>query len=247
MELEALESLFPSEFKLDGKGCTLSLVPFSDCSAPNHVSCEIQFQFPSNYPFESSVEWKVLRTTGCISTDSSGLAELDIAIKAVCEENTGMSQVYQIAERVQEWLRHHNEEEKSLHDMLTTNAVECEPESSDEDEDDEEEEGDFLGLESKPLCPESERVTPEAFVTWKTEVYDPLLLKSGLIKRIADGKKTGKQQFLETLTSRKSQGAGEEFNEELFGDEADFDMDDSDYEESSYSEDSESEDSDDKE
>ena len=124
MELEALESLFPNELRKvsETEFSLVNLVPFSDNSEVNHVSVDIAFSFPAGYPSDQAVEWRILKTTGCIATDSSRFESLEAAISAVCDENIGCSAVYQIAERVQEWLRENNEEEKSLHDMLQSNS-----------------------------------------------------------------------------------------------------------------------------
>lgn len=251
MEMEALESLFPVELeKLSDTEFKLSLVPFPDNSETNHVSVVIHFAFPDSYPANSPVEFSVAKTTGCISTDSSRLEELSDIILSVCEENSGFCCVYQIAERVQEWLRENNQEEKSLHDMLLeqpaqrkqkktgiidTDSEYNEDEDSDWDsdydsEDDDEDETQYEELQQKNLCSEDQRVTRAEFLKWKIDEYDPYLLKAGLIKRIAEGdnRQTGKQQFLATLIARKEKGNVPdelEFNEDLFGDEDDVDLD----------------------
>jgi hypothetical protein len=257
MELEALESLFPKELKKvsDTEFSLVNLVPYSDNSQVNHVSVDITFSFPASYPSDDSVTWRLAKTSGCIATDSSRLEDLESTIRAVCDENLGCSCVYQIAERVQEWLRENNEEEKSLHDMLQSNskiAVKQKkaPVVRDDDEDydseddsdfdsedysefdsdyESEDEEQFEDLQLKNLCPESERVTIDQFLEWKKE-YDAYLLKEGLIKRISadDTRQTGKQQFLAVLKSRRADedNEGETFNEELFGNEDDVDVDD---------------------
>jgi hypothetical protein len=256
MELEALESLFPTELVRESSSQfrLVGLVAYPDNSQVNHVSVDIQFSFPLGYPSEESVSWSILKTTGCIATDSSRLGELESVIQSVCDENMGCFVVYQIAERIQEWLRDNNEKEKSLHDMLLERPREERPsrkavvtfedddddsdfiddsdyDSSDEDDDDSsftsEEEPEFEGLQMKNLCAEDERVTRDQFIEWKKE-YDEYLLTNGLIKRIGpeDTRRTGKQQFLELLTKRRSENQSEqEFNEELFGNEDDIDED----------------------
>lgn len=265
MEMEALESLFPVEIeRVSDTECQLSLVPFSDNSEVNHVSVIVKFSFPETYPIDSTLEYVIEKTTGCIATDSSRLEDLDSTIRNVCEENAGCSCVYQIAERVQEWLRDNNEEEKSLHDMLTTTKqVKKKPQRTvaesdseyDEDEDsdydysdeddfdydsdeyeDEDDEPEFKELEQKVLCPENERVTKEEFQQWKLAEYDMYLLRNEFIKRVADWdtRKTGKQQFLETLMNRRdaktesSTSQSLEFNEDLFDGEDDVEFDEED-------------------
>lgn len=238
MELEALESLFPMELQKESETSfkLVGLVPFPDNSETNHVSVDLHFSFPLHYPTDENIVWSIIRTTGCISTDSSRLASLEQAIQSVIEENTGCCVVYQIAERVQEWLRANNEEEKSLHDMMVTTKASKKEERpirrdvSDEDSYDEDEDSDYSGsedysdddddedddfeeeeeyeeLQLKELCPEEDRVTREAFLEWKKE-YDEYLLSVGLIKRIApdDTRKTGKEQFLELLVNRRKGG-----------------------------------------
>jgi hypothetical protein len=253
MEMEALESLFAAELeKISGTEFKLNLVPFPDNSETNHVSTMVRFNFPPSYPVESSIEFSVVKTTGCIATDSSRLEDLEGTIRSVCEENMGFCCVYQIAERVQEWLRENNSEEKSLHDLLLeqpprkpkkaiidTDSDYNEDEDSDWDdsdygsqdddsEDGDEEETQYEELQHKILCPEDQRVSKTEFLSWKVQEYDPYLLKTGLIKRIAEGdnRQTGKQQFLATLLARKEKGSSDlEFDKELFGDEDDVDLD----------------------
>ena len=255
MELEALESLFPNELrKLSATEFSLvGLVPFPDNSETNHVSVDIAFSFPPNYPSDAPVEWRIAKSTGCIATDSSCMENLAACIRAVCDENLGCSAVYQIAERVQEWLRANNEKEKSLHDLLQSKVSKAartegsEEYDSEEDSDydsefddseldpdyssdDEEEEEQFEELQLKNLCSETDRVTVEEFMAWKKE-YDAFLLKEGLIKRISaeDTRQTGKEQFQNLLKTRRGEGnvgEGEEFNEDLFGNEEDVDVDD---------------------
>ena len=263
MELEALESLFPVEMRKESETSfsLVGLVPFADNSKHNYVSVDLSFSIPADYPLTSSINWTIAKTTGCIATDSSRLEDLEAAIRAVCSENAGCSVVYQIAERVQEWLRENNEEEKSLHDMLQSKPVVSKPprrkaeDSDDEDDsdysDDEEydlddddddesyasEEPEYEGLQMKVLCAEEERVKRDEFLAWKLE-YDQLLLKSGLIKRIAPGdtRQTGKQQFLQALMNRKDKREDgqkivdgdvlEDFNADLFGGEDDVEFDD---------------------
>lgn len=238
MELEALESLFPMELRKESDSSfkLVGLVPFTDNSETNHVSIDLQFSFPPTYPMEGSIAWSILRTTGCIATDSSRVSSLEKAIRSVIEDNPGCCVVYQIAERVQEWLRANNEEEKSLHDMMVTTKTLRKEERfirrdmSDEDSYDEEDDSDYSGsddysndeededddleeeeeyeeLQMKELCAEEDRVTREEFVEWKKE-YDEYLLSNGLIKRIApdDNRKSGKEQFLELLVNRRKGG-----------------------------------------
>ena len=272
MEMEALESLFPIEMKResDTEFSLIGLVPFTDNSQKNHVSVDLRFRFPKGYPTDESVSFTVLKTTGCIATDSSRLDDLTAVIDEVCIENSGSCCVYQIADRVQEWLRDHNEEEKSLHDQLTFSGTGTAPrrrapvqraaasdddesdfdsddfdsedydsdDYSDDDSDDdgsEEADDDYEGLVTKELVPENQRVKRGEFLEWKLQ-YDQYLLKNGLIKRMAEGdvRRTGRQEFLDTLTARGDKGgsgtataatAALEFNEELFGDEQDVDLD----------------------
>jgi hypothetical protein len=125
MELEALESLFPTELqrKSETEFSLVGLVPFSDNSEVNHVSVDLFFSYPPGYPSEQSVDVSITKSSGCIATDSSRLEDLESTIQITCQENIGCSVVYQIAERVQEWLRENNEEEKSLHDMLLSKSA----------------------------------------------------------------------------------------------------------------------------
>lgn len=260
MELEALESLFPVEIRIisESEFSLVGLVPYSDNSQHNFVSVDLKFSFPASYPVGALIDCSIAKTTGCIATDSSRLEDLAATIGSVSEENAGCCAVYQIAERVQEWLRDHNEEEKSLHDTMQqkpSRPVKVRPvRSDDEDDDDYDSEDDsdysydsdeddsdessedeeYEGLQSKTLCPEEERVQVAEFLAWKLE-YDQVLLKNGLIKRIAPGdtRQTGKQEFLQSLTDRKEKRedgkvieGGADFDENIFGEEEDVEFDD---------------------
>ena len=241
MELEALESLFPMELRKESesKFQLVGLIPCPDHSQTNHVSVDISFSYPDNYPTDAPVDWFLTKTTGCIATDSSRLEDLENTIRSVVEDNLGRCMVYQVAECIQEWLRQNNEEEKSLHDLMTNaesrqlRGTSSEEDDSDYDEDDysdsdysdessleEEDQVDFKDLEMKVLCPESERVTRERFLEWKQE-YDAMLLQAGLIRRFGaqDTRQTGKEQFLAMLTNRKKDDGS--FNEALFENEDD--------------------------
>ena len=244
MEMEALESLFPTELtKLSDKEFQLHLVPYSDNSKRNHVSVSLSFVFPETYPLGDSVIVTVVKATAYLAT-----AEMEAEITQVMEENAGSACVYQIADRVQEWLRAHNEEECSLHDQMvqrkggvpkktlpggdSSDDSDDDSDWSSDDEDDsddddysEEEDDGFEGLQAKELCPESQRVTPSQFEFWKAG-SDALLLQRGLIKRVAesDTRPTGKQQFVQTLKAR-TEGVPTTFNEELFGEDFELDED----------------------
>ena len=254
MELEALESLFPVELeKVSSQKFSLTLVPYSDNSSENHVSIKLEFVFGSEYPESSSaLEWTVLKSTGCITSDTRLLSDLAKEINQIKKENEGACCVYQIADKVQEWLRVHNEPERSLYDDIirredrkydsddddedyidsdsgdfSSGSSEYSSElSSDEEEEEEEEE--YQDLQLKNLCQESERVKRDEFLAWKVGSYDQELLKAGLIKRVAlgDTRTTGKQQFLESLSSGRKIAPLEQFNEDLFSGEIDPDEED---------------------
>ena len=248
MELEALESLFPVELeKVSSQKFSLTLVPYSDNSSENHVSIKLEFVFGSEYPESSSaLEWTVLKSTGCVASDTRLLSDLEKEINLIKRENEGACCVYQIADKVQEWLRDHNEPERSLYDDiirredLKYDSDEEDEEYIDSDEDEyssgsseyssdpSDEEEEYQDLQLKNLCQESERVKRDEFIAWKVGSYDQELLKAGLIKRVAigDTRITGKQQFLESLASGRKIAPLEQFNEDLFSGEIDPDEED---------------------
>ncbi len=253
MELEVLESLFsnelqkspdcPNEFSLIG------IVPYSDQSQTNHVSIDIKFVLPPLYPLESSVEFHVTKISGGnIASDTSKINLLDEAIRTeIASAGLGYPVVYQVVERIVEFLREHNREEMSLHDqMLEENVPRKQFVDDDSDDSDwsgsssydsdysgsfesEDEEEDYKGLQLKNLCLESERVTDNQFSEWKSE-YDKWLMSNGWIKRVAESdlRPTGKQQFLTLLTAKRgaSDTIDEEFDEDLFGEDDDIDEED---------------------
>jgi hypothetical protein len=245
MEMEALESLFPVELeKVNETEFNLSLVPYADNSRENHVSVKLGFKFGLEYPERSSeLECIVLKSSGSVSSDSSLLHELNSLVEKVKEENNGSCCVYQIADAVQDWLRNHNEPERSLHDLIgVREKKDSDEDDSDDDsdwsedsdcssqdysdEDESESEEEYKELELKTLCQESDRVQKDEFIAWKVKFYDQELLQAGLIKRVAPGdtRITGKLQFLESLAGRKATPQGEEFSEELFTGDIDEDL-----------------------
>jgi hypothetical protein len=190
--------------------------------------------YPSRYPLEKPIDFEIVKATGIVGTDSVLSEQLVEVVRSEAENGIGYAIVYQIIERVVEFLRDHNEEEKSLHDQLTSlsrtsvpkvkrqttpddddneeddsdwseDEDDSEYDSDDDSYEDEEEEEDYKGLQLKTLCPESERVTIDQFAAWKLS-YDQWLMDNKWIKRVseADVKPTGKQQFLSILVSRRS-------------------------------------------
>ena len=239
MEMEALESLFPVE--MSKKNATefslVGLVPFSDNSETNFVSLDLGFVYPPGYPFDTPVSVCVLQTTGGIATDTHCLSEIAALVESVSNANIGNACVYQIAESAQLWLRNYNEPERSLHDQMkqskrmvddSDDSDDSDWNSSDEEDecsDDEYSDDDgFVGLQSKELCKEADRVTKSQFEAWKIE-YDAILLEKGLIKRVCEGdvSLTGKMQFLQNLRGGPSQVL--RVAEDLFVDDVELDDD----------------------
>merc|ERR1719333_226262 len=70
-------------------------------------------------------------------------------------------------------------------------------EEEEAEEEEEEEEEVWRGLEAKPLCPESERLTAESFAAWKLK-FDAELIASGVISREKKTALTGREIFTET-------------------------------------------------
>jgi len=253
MELEALESLFPEEMKRisETEFVVENIFPFSDNSQKNFVSCDIKFVYPPRYPVEASIKFEVTKMTGAIANDSVLSAELVDVIRTEAEVEIGYAVVYQIVEKVIDFLRENNQQEKSLHDQLASSVPKVQMANGSDDEDDsdwsgssdyddddddsdyeEEEDEDYKGLQLKNLCSESDRVTVEQFAQWKM-TYDEWLMENKYIKRVSesDVKPTGKQQFVSVLVSRQTEDTVDdtmgEFDEELFEDDDDFgDLDD---------------------
>jgi hypothetical protein len=257
MELEVIESLFPTELQkspdVPNEFSLVGIVPYSDQSQTNFVSIDIKFIFPPLYPLEESLQYHVTKISGGnIASDSSKISLLDDTIRAEIDSaGLGYPIVYQVVEKIVEFLREHNREEMSLHDQMLekkvtkTNVVDSDDDDSDwsgsseydsdysdsfnsDDDEEEEEEEDYKGLQLKNLCLETERVTDDQFAEWKCE-YDKWLIGNGWIKRVAESdlRPTGKQQFLTLLTAKRGAAdkVDEEFDEALFG-EDDIDEDD---------------------
>jgi hypothetical protein len=233
MELEAMESLFPEEFRRDPSDTKFSFVkilPYSDHSQENYVSVSVDFTFPPGYPSEEPIGFTITAMTGAISTDSSKLDELNGVIDSEIAANFGMAGVYQVIEKIIEWLRENNEEERSLFDQLTTTVrVGGEDEyddsddsdwSGEDDSDESEDDGEYQGLQSKNLCPESARVSDSQFASWRVG-YEDWLMENGFIKRSSDTRPTGKEQFLTNLANRSAgKPKLDGIDESLFDDDA---------------------------
>jgi hypothetical protein len=205
LELEALESLFPDEFKKvsDCEFTLTAIVPFPDQSTTNHVSVSVSCMFPTDYPVSAPLQVSLTKVTGCLTSDSHLVGQLESIMEGECEANLGMPAVYSLVERIQDFLRENNQPELSLHDQMERGnqreMVETESGESDDEEDGEgEDDEEFQGLMSKILCPENERVTSEEFQKWKLN-FDLFLISQKIIKRNDENKLSGKQQFLQRL------------------------------------------------
>jgi len=124
MELEVLESLFPVEMQRSPESTSefslVGLVPYSDQSQTNFVSIDIKFVFPPLYPVEEFLGYEITKIFGGnIASDSSKIDLLNELIRhEISASGLGSPVVYQVVVKIVEFLREHNQEEKSLHDLL---------------------------------------------------------------------------------------------------------------------------------
>lgn len=240
LEIEAIESLFPEEYKPDGPTkFQLELTPGED---ENHVCAPLMIEYPSNYPDEKPI----VKLNNDIPTglNDKKQAALLRVIDETIEQNVGMAMIYTLAEAVQEFLRDNNVCEVSMHDMMLNRQRDAgelvESESEEEEEEQEpEDDGEWKGLEEKQLVAASERVIREDFIVWKKS-FDLELVARGIITRHDDARITGKIMFEEAQARDRAAGkdttkvANEvEVDADLFGDEElpDDDIDFSDEEE----------------
>jgi len=226
LEKEALESLFPEEYKSDGPDkFQLELTPGE---AENHVCAPLIIQYPASYPDEKPI----VKLNDEIPTGlpDKKQAELLKVIDRTIEENVGIPMIYTLAEAVQEYLRSNNVCEVSMHDMMLNrqrDAGELVEEESEEEEDEqpEEDDGEWKGLEEKTLVAASERVIRADFIAWKKK-FDLELVAQGIITRHDDSRVTGKKIFEEAQARDKAAGKDTtkvatevEVDADLFGDE----------------------------
>ena len=154
--------------------------------------------------------------------------------------------MFPVCEEIQSFLRDNNFPEMSMYEqMLHSKGVPFGRVQQSEDEgsssEGEEEGGDvysrYRGLDSKPLCPEAERLTEEQFKKWKALFDKELATHIGMLSEEemyggAGGVRlTGRQEFEQRhgvhAPGAAEGGAGVVVDEDLF---KDMDYDDDDYE-----------------
>eukprot|EP00931_Biecheleriopsis_adriatica_P123658 TRINITY_DN98719_c0_g1_i1.p1 TRINITY_DN98719_c0_g1~~TRINITY_DN98719_c0_g1_i1.p1 ORF type:complete len:255 (-),score=89.76 TRINITY_DN98719_c0_g1_i1:91-855(-) len=240
LEIEALQSIFEEgkEFTtISDKEFSLKLLPFPDEAEENHVGVTLHVTYTEDYP-DSAPEWEL--------EDIKGLPEEKVkALKGKIEEtiesSLGMSMIYQVAETCQDYLKENNQKELSMHEQMMLrqgggqDGNGDEEEEGDDDEEEDEEEEEWKGLTEKTLCPASERITPEAFISWK-EKFDAEMIASGVLKREETKARTGRMIFQEGKTDEAQKPSGDAAKDDksgvlvydaaLFGEDAADDLDD---------------------
>lgn len=243
LEIEALTSIFAegTEFKrISDTEFTIKLLPDPTGETVNHVQCTLHITYGDTYPDEPPT-WELEEME---SLSDPKQEELKSKVEEAVSESLGMVMVYAMAEACQDYLKDNNVKALSMHEEMMKRVKEEggegeeDEEGEDEDDDDEEEaeEEEWKGLADKTLCPESERITPDAFAEWKLK-FDEEMIAAGILKREGENKaQTGKAFFLaeqEKSTAAAGKDAGGAagggpvvYNSALFGEEDDDDLDD---------------------
>ncbi|CAK9086078.1 unnamed protein product [Durusdinium trenchii] len=225
LEIEALQSIFEEgkEFtSISNKEFTIKLLPFPGGEEENHVQVTLHVTYTDAYPDEAPA-W-ALEDVGGLGDEKLEL--LRQRIEESIESSLGMAMIYSVAEACQDFLKENNQKELSMHEQMMLGQAEEEGDAEEEDEDDEEEEEpEWKGLQEKNLCPESERITPDAFAAWKAK-FDAEMIEMGVLKRDENRSRTGKMIFSQSPEAGKDNGYNESKSELLVYDAALFGEDD---------------------
>jgi len=223
MELEALEAIWPTEFRpLDPEEplppdwpaeptiYSVDLSPAAEGEDPDDYPFRMQllFQHTDRYP-EEPPRLKVKSVKGLTDADVATVKE---KVDGLVEENIGLAMIYTLAEAVKEWLR-----DKA---NVPVEEEEEDPEAAKARREEEEEK---RLAEMRAL---GTPVTPENFRRWKEKfdaeqalarAMDPDLLA----RKAREQRLTGRQYFTQTDPAKQAEDQGE-----LYLDEDDFDDDD---------------------
>jgi len=232
LELEALTSIFEEGKEFHSISATefkLKFKPFPQDEEVNHVSVTLRIAYTDEYP-DTAPEWEL---EDAVMPDMK-LDELKEKVQEAIDGSLGMAMIYTVAEMCQDWLKENNVKSLSMHEEMMKRCGGDEPEEE-EDEDNESEvdaleEEEWKGLKEKPLCDPKDRLTVESFNAWKVK-FDEEMISLGVLKRVEEKAKTGRQMFLEAQAEEdgKSGGGAKEpgaplaYNAALFGEEDDDD------------------------
>mmetsp|Transcript_8091 Transcript_8091/g.23206 ORF Transcript_8091/g.23206 Transcript_8091/m.23206 type:complete len:245 (-) Transcript_8091:178-912(-) len=224
MELEALEAIWPTEFKplapddpspagwpMEPTVYTVDITAAAEGEDPEEYGerMELVFQHTPTYP-EEPPRLKLRSVKGLSAAD---LADIQSKVEAQVEENMGMAMIYTLAEYAKEWLR----------DRSNIEVV--------EEIDPEEAKARALEEEQKRIAEQralGTPVTPENFKVWREKFDAERALARAMDPNLISAKEkenrlTGKQYFVQTDASKISKD-----QEELQLDDEDFDFDDDD-------------------
>uniref|UniRef100_A0A0G4G397 RWD domain-containing protein n=1 Tax=Chromera velia CCMP2878 TaxID=1169474 RepID=A0A0G4G397_9ALVE len=197
LELEALESIFPTEFSKDEedpKKFRIKCRPSTE--EEHHVGLTLCLKHTETYPDEAP-EWSFEEDFGM---EAEQLSEVRVVVKDAIEASIGMAMAYTVVEALQTWLSDNNKPQMSMHEQMMQRMQPQAEEGGEDEEEEEEEEGEgedqqFRGLESKALVGETERVKKEEFEKWALSFKKEMISKSIWKDFDTDGRLTGRQLF----------------------------------------------------
>jgi hypothetical protein len=215
-ELEALESIYPSEFKLLGTDPSICTVEVRSSTFDEETGegyrCCLKFTLPPTYPEEVPEVDIVLEDDDTYSSnlEESDIEEMKRFLIEQAVENTGMAMIFTIVSAAQEWMSTRwDTRVKRAEEEAERRLAEVE--------------------EAERTKFEGTRVTVQSFIEWKIKFEAEMKAKEGDKKEDPTvGKKlTGKELFLrdKTLNESDLQFLDEEY-EAVPIDESLFDVDD---------------------
>lgn len=238
LEIEALQSIFEEgrEFtSISPKEFLLKLLPYPGGEQENHVGVTLHVTYTAEYP-DVAPQWVLEDVKGLSDEKLEALKE---QVEETINSSLGMAMIYTVAEACQDYLKANNVKALSMHEEMMQRLTGSTPKGGDspgdgdddEDYDDDDEDGpneedEWKGLADKTLCPESERITPESFLTWNTN-FQQELIAAGIVRKDETKAKSGRMIFLETKAASGGEGeAGAEgksdvlvYDAALFGEE----------------------------
>lgn len=174
MEIEALESIYPDEFKVMGQDPYRLSIDLLEGEGDEQFGVRMQATLPAEYPNEPPIlEFSILRRVG-----REQVQRVSEHVTALIEENLGVPMIFTLASAAQEWMQEHVGEAPDLAEEYERNKQQFET-FSDE----------AIYDQTEAIKERGTLVTPESFEAWKLKFDEEF----GVVKK--EEKVTGRMIF----------------------------------------------------